>query len=187
MRVKCLFSDWREARRLRALELLQKDWSQQEIAEGLGVSKGAVSQWVKAAEMAGPDALLARPHTGCPPRLTPVQHQALLAVLSQGAEAYGFRGQVWTCARVGVVIQQEFGVRYHKAHVSRLLKGLNWTPQKPTRRALQQDPLAVEAWRTQTWPRLKRGRCASTKCPSLLTKLGLISCPRLCGRMPPAG
>jgi transposase len=36
------------------------------------------------------------------------------------AEAHGVRGEVWTCSRVARVIEEEFGVRYHKGHVSRL-------------------------------------------------------------------
>ena len=46
-------TDWREGRRLRAFELKQKGWSQQRIAEALGVSKGAVSQWMKRARDGG--------------------------------------------------------------------------------------------------------------------------------------
>ncbi len=42
--------DWREARRLRAWELKQKGWKQQDSAEALGVSNGAVSQWMHKAE-----------------------------------------------------------------------------------------------------------------------------------------
>src|SRR5579872_1437421 len=118
------YSDWQEARRFRAMELVQEGWAQQDIAEALAVSKGAVSQWVKAADLAGPQALFARPHTGAPPRLSQAEQDRLLKYLIQGAEAYGFRGAVWTCARVGAVIAQEFGVHYHKAHVSRLLKAL---------------------------------------------------------------
>ena len=56
--------------------------------------------------------------------------------LWHGPEAYGFRGQVWTCARIARVIQEEFGVRYPKDHVGRLLKELQWTPQMPIRRAI---------------------------------------------------
>jgi hypothetical protein len=41
------FNDWREARRSRAWELKQKGWEQCDIAEALGVTDGAVSQWVK--------------------------------------------------------------------------------------------------------------------------------------------
>jgi transposase len=45
--------------------------------------------------------------------------------LSHGAEAYGFRGEVWTCARVANVFEEEFGVTYHRGHVARLLKALD--------------------------------------------------------------
>ncbi|MBI3725345.1 helix-turn-helix domain-containing protein, partial [bacterium] len=41
--------NWREARRLRALDLRQLGWRQIEIARALGVTEGAVSQWMKRA------------------------------------------------------------------------------------------------------------------------------------------
>ena len=40
-------ADWREGRRLRAWELKEQGWNQQEIANALGVTKGAVSQWMR--------------------------------------------------------------------------------------------------------------------------------------------
>ena len=58
-------------------------------------------------------------------------------LLERGAEAHGFRGEVWTCERVAIVICKEFGVSYHPAHVSRLLKALRQSLQKPQRRANQ--------------------------------------------------
>jgi hypothetical protein len=76
--------------------------------------------------------------------------------LWHGPEAYGFRGSLWTCARVGKVIEEEFGVAYEKSQVSRILKQLRWTPQMPIRRAIQRDEAAIELWRTTTWPRLLR-------------------------------
>jgi transposase len=72
-----------------------------------------------------------------------------------GPEAYGFRGQVWTCARVARVIEEEFGVRYHKGHVSRLLRELGWTPQMPIRRAIQRDEWLIGWWRSEVWPELQ--------------------------------
>src|SRR5215208_4578053 len=89
-------SNWREGRRLRAFELKEQGWKQKEIAQALGVTEGAVSQWMKRAR----------------------EHE----LLAQGAQAHGFRGEVWTCERVAIVIRREFGVCYHPAHVSRLLK-----------------------------------------------------------------
>jgi transposase len=57
------------------------------------------------------------------------------------------------------VIEQEFGVSYHKGHVARLLKELCWTPQVPIRRAIQRDEAAIESWRREVWPELlKRSR-----------------------------
>ena len=151
-------ADWQARRRWRALELQRAGWSQDEIAEALGVSKGAVSRWMKAVERAGQEALQARPRSGAPPRLTAEQLGLVPELLSHGTEAWGFRGAVWTCARVAQVIREEFGVSYHKAHVSRLLKQLHWTPQLPIERARQRDEPAIERWRIEVWPMVKKKR-----------------------------
>src|ERR1700716_4085774 len=103
----------------------------------------------------GPAALLARPRPGHPPKLGPDQLRLVPDFLSHGAEAYGFRGEVWTCARVAEVLQEEFGASYHPGHVSRLLKELHWTPQMPIARAIQRDEREIEQWRVEVWPRLK--------------------------------
>jgi transposase len=87
----------------------------------------------------------------------------LPALLRQGAEAYGFRGQVWTCGRIAAVIRREFGISYHPVHVGRLLQALGWSPQKPARRARQRDEAAITRWREDTWPAIKRGRRPSSK------------------------
>jgi transposase len=47
------------------------------------------------------------------------------------------------------VIQREFGVKYHPAHVSRILKDLNWTPQKPTRQAKQHKETDIQRWKEE--------------------------------------
>lgn len=102
-------TDWREGRRLRAFELKQQGWTQQRIAEALGVSKGAVSQWMRRArEGGGAEALKRRPAPGARPRLSEQQRMKLPELLERGAEAHGFRGDVWTCERVARVIRREF-------------------------------------------------------------------------------
>ena len=155
--------NWREARRLRAFELKQAGWTQQEIAEALGVSRGAVSQWMKAAEEGGVEALRSRPRPGRPGRLSSENRNRLPALLSRGAEAYGFRGEVWTCGRVAKIIQEKFGVTYSKSHTSRVLKAVGWTPQKPVERASQRDEADVERWREKVWPALKKRRGGKEK------------------------
>jgi transposase len=153
------FRDWKEWRRIRAVQLRHEGWSQRTIAETLGVSDAAVSHWIAVAERDGVEALRSRPAAGRVPRLTAEQKRLIPEFLWNGPEAYGFRGQVWTCARIALVIDEEFGVRYHKDHVGRLLKELGWTPQIPIRRATQRDESAIPRWRDEVWPNLlKRAR-----------------------------
>ena len=120
--------DWKEGRRLRAWELKQKGWKQRDIAEALGVSEGAVSQWMKRAREGGIEGLRRVPPPGAPPRLTEAQRASLLELLERGPQAFGFHGDAWTCGRVAILIQRQFGVSYHPAHVSRLLKVYDWIP-----------------------------------------------------------
>lgn len=145
-----------EWRRLRAVELDHMGWLEVDIAAALGVSKGTVSKWLAIAEAEGVEALRVHPPAGHPPKLTAEQLRRLPEFLTYGAEAYGFRGEVWTCPRIVQVIQWEFGVSYHKDHVSRLMKELGWTPQVPDTRAVQRDEVAIARWRAETWPALRR-------------------------------
>jgi transposase len=148
--------DWREGRRRRAWELQHEGWKQQDIAAALGVTPGAVSQWLKRARERGVEGLRRHPAPGRQPRLTPEQLAQVPALLERGAEAYGFRGQVWTCKRVTEVISRAFGVTYHPAHVSRLLHALRHSVQQPVQRATQRDAAAIQAWWRERWPALEK-------------------------------
>jgi transposase len=150
-------TDWREGRRLRAWELKQEGWKQRDIARALGVSKGAVSQWMKRAKLEGIEALKHRAPPGAKARLSEEQRAKIAELLARGAPAHGFRGEVWTCARVAEVIRKEFGVSYHPAHVSRLVRALGLSLQKPLRRANQRDEEAIRSWKEERWPELKKG------------------------------
>ena len=79
-------------------------------------------------------------------------------MLARGASAWGFRGEFWTTARIASVIEQAFKVSYHRASISRLLQAMGWSWQKPVRRARQQDEAALQQWRDEQWPAIKRGR-----------------------------
>ncbi len=151
-------SDWREGRRLRAWELKQEEgWKQQDIANALGVTKGAVSQWIKRGREGGLEGLKRKPPPGVTPRLSEEQRARLKELLERGAQAHGFRGEVWTCERVAEVIRKEFSVSYHPAHVSRIVRALGLSLQKPLRRANQRNEKAIKHWKEETWPELKKG------------------------------
>src|SRR5215475_10568370 len=148
--------DWLEGRRKRAWELKQQGWKQQDIAAALGVTKGAVSQWMRRAREGGVEALRRHLPTGPTPKLTAEQLAQLPGLLAPGAEAYGYRGQVWTTKRVAEVIWRTFGVSYHPAHISRLLRSVGLSVQQPIERATQRDEQAVTTWQSETWPALKK-------------------------------
>lgn len=141
---------------MQALYLRQAGWTQRDIAAALDVTKGAVSQWLSMASKHGSAALRARPRRGAKAKLTPAQKRMIPDFLWHGAEAYGFRGEFWTCRRIAKILAQEFGVRYSKSQVSRILKKMRWTPQIPITRAIQRDEEAIANWRINVWPELKR-------------------------------
>ena len=63
-----------------------------------------------------------------------------------------YRTDLWTLKRIAEVIRRHFGTTYHPNHVWRLLVGMNWSCQKPERRALQRNEEAVERWKRSRWP-----------------------------------
>jgi transposase len=148
--------DWREARRYRAWELKQQGWKQKDIAYALGVSEAAVSQWLKRGREQGVAALTSHPGSGPQPKLTNEQREQLRRMLAQGALAHGYHEAVWTSRRVADLIQRTFGVRYHRAHCSWLLRQLGQSVQKPVVRASQRDEAAIARWKDERWSALKK-------------------------------
>jgi transposase len=76
--------------------------------------------------------------------------------LLKGARAAGYATDLWTCPRVAELIARRFGVRYHVDHIGRLLHSLGWSPQKPTRRAIERDEAGIQRWIKEEWPRIKK-------------------------------
>ncbi len=152
-------TEMRQWRRRRAWDLKQQGWKQRETAHALGVSEGAVSQWLKRARTRGVEALTAKPRKGAPSKLTQEQKEEVRRLLSIGAEANGYPGQVWTTSRVADLIQQHLGVRYHPATMSDLLRELGWSQQKPIERARQRKVRA--SYSIRNGPRFTLSRISS--------------------------
>jgi transposase len=96
----------------------------------------------------GVEALDAHPPKGVTPRLSAEQKAQMPDLLAKGAEAYGFRGDVWTTNRVAQVIARTFGVRYHRDHVGRLMREAGWSRQKPVERASQRNEQPLVCYST---------------------------------------
>jgi transposase len=119
-----------EGRRMRAYALWQAGWKQKDIAVALGVSKGAVSQWMSRAREGGVEALRRHPAPGGASRLSSEQLRRLPEVLKRGARWYGWSDDNWTYRRMVEVIEREFGVRYVEPHIGRIVRKIGWRRYK---------------------------------------------------------
>jgi transposase len=146
-----------ERRRRQAIALLQSGQSFRAIATKLKASLSSVVRWVQAYRRGGDSGLAAKPVPGRPSRLTPRQKAQLLQLLEQGAQRVGYTTDVWTLKRIRKLIEDEFGQRYVISGVWHLLVAdLNWSAQKPERRATQRDEEAIATWKRTAWPRIKK-------------------------------
>lgn len=122
----------------------------------MGVSLSSVKRWKAAWQTGGVKALAAKPHPPRATKLSEKQKLQLVKLLLSGPQAAGFRTDLWTCARVAAVVRKRFGVRYHADHLGRIMHDLGFSPQKPRLVAREQDQRAVERWRKEDWPRIKK-------------------------------
>jgi transposase len=145
-----------EARRRRAAEFFQERKPLREIARAMGVSLSSVKRWKAAWRTGGVKALAAKPHPPREAKLSEKQKLQLVKLLLSGPRAAEFGTDLWTCARVAAVVRKRFGVRYHPDHLGRIMHDLGFSPQKPRLVAREQDSQAVERWRKEDWPRIKK-------------------------------
>jgi len=149
-----------EARRMEAARLLKQGVSQSEVARGLGVHRQSVIRWARQLAQCGREGLKKAGRAGRKPRLSGSQLKRLQQALKRGPEAWGYASGVWTTSRVRALIEEQCAVRYHEAHVWRILRKLGWSCQRPSGRALERDEPAILHWKKVEWPRLKKKPCA---------------------------
>jgi len=160
-----------ERRRLQAARLLEKGYSEAEVARRLGVHRQSVNRWAKELAAGGRHALKRAGRAGRKPRLTVADLARIEEVLKQGPEALGYGASLWTAWRVADLIERECGVRFSTGHVWRILRdGLGWSPQRPAGRALERDEKAIRQWKRKRWPELKKTLRAKDESSSSSTK-----------------
>jgi len=141
-------------RRARGLALLEKGKKPKEVAEMLDVTRRSVNRWQQEARK--PKKKKASRPPGRPRKLTEKQVKRLEKALDQGAYAFGYAGNHWTLDRISQVIWQLFEVRYHPSAVWHVMRRMGWSSQRPQRQALQRDDQAVEQWKAEELPRIKK-------------------------------
>ena len=143
-----------EEQRQRGLRLLKSGKKAKEVAEILAVDRSTVSRWKREKPSRKDKKEQGRP--GRKPKLTKAEFKRLERSLDKGAKTYGFYGDLWTLDRIGQVIWQEFGVRYHPSSVWHILQRLGWSNQRPQRRPFNRDDEAIEEWKKEVLPEIKK-------------------------------
>jgi transposase len=151
-------ADELEYRRRLAVQRVADGYSTQEVADFLGVDPSSVRRWLAAFRDRGDAGLAVKPVSGRPGKLTPTQEKIALRWLTESPTHHGFENELWTAARLGQLIREEFGVGLNPRYLSSWLRERGYTPQKPERVPRERDPKAIAAWLGSDWPRIKKKR-----------------------------
>jgi len=145
-----------EHRRQLAVERCLEGYAVEEVAEFLGISPRTVWRWLAAFRDRGPQALKARPVPGRPPKLTVTQEKVALRWLRGNPIEHGFTTELWTAARLALLIEEEFGIQYHPGHVRKLLHDWGFSVQRPRRVLARADAATQDRWHRRIYPALKK-------------------------------
>lgn len=130
-----------ELRRRRGMRMHARGVAQAEVARACGVSRQTTSSWARKLTE-DPQAWRRKP-LGRPRAMVAAQRKKLSNLLVAGALADGFPTELWTLARIGRLIEREFGHTFSTVHVWRVIRELGFSSQRPTGRAVQRDVVAV--------------------------------------------
>jgi len=140
--------------RARGLALLEQGKKVKEVAELLNVTPRSVNRWKQTARK--PKRRRRPKPIGRHRKLTEKQVKRLGKALKRGAPAFGYFGDYWTLDRIGQIIWQLFEVRCHPSTVWHILDRMGWSCQRPQRRALQRNEAAIELWKHEVLPEVKK-------------------------------
>ena len=144
--------------RRRIVEAVQQGLSQTEAARVFGVARGTVSRWMGLVERVGRRALKAR-RRGRPPvsRLAPHQAATTVRYIIRGCpDQLSLPFALWTREAVQELLSRKFDLQVSVWTVGRYLRAWGLTPQKPVRRAYEQNPGAVRKWLEEEYPAIRK-------------------------------
>ena len=134
-------------------------------------------RWERAIESGGIERVKRLGQRGRPRRLSDAQLLELAQLLKKGSISAGYATEMWTLPRIAELIERLTGVRYHPGHVWYLLRRLNWSLQRPARRARERNEAAIRRWVARRWPAVKKTPGASEPGSSSRTKAAFPRSP----------
>ena len=154
---RSLSAEAQEDLRRRVVKSVQKGVSQSEAARIFAVARPTVNRWMQLVEREGSRALQAR-RRGRPRQSRLAPHQAgttVRMILSGCPDQLSLPFALWTREAVQQLLSRKFDVQVSVWTVGRYLRAWGLTPQKPVRRAYEQDPVAVRKWLEEEYPAIR--------------------------------
>lgn len=156
---RSLSGEAQETLRIRAVKAILSGRTQVEVAELFGVSRQAISKWLKDYRAGGFKSLKTRRQgrrKGCR-ALKPWQAaQIVRALKDRHPDQLTLPFYLWTREAVSQLIERRFGIRLSVWTVGRYLKRWGFSPQKPLRRAYEKNDEAVQHWLQEKYPTIHR-------------------------------
>lgn len=143
--------------RKRAVTSIQGGESPASVAAAFGVNERTVYRWLAAYRKGGWGELDARKRGGRPRKLDGRAMKWIYETIAKKSPLQlKFPFALWTAAMVQQLIKSRFSVKLSHSSVCRLLNQLGLSAQRPLWRAYQQNPEAVERWKSEEYPRIRR-------------------------------
>mgnify|MGYP001609570901 FL=1 len=144
--------------RFKAVAAVKAGKTQGEVAALFGVSRMAVCTWTTRCRRSGAAALKAHKRgRKLGGSLQSRQERLVIkAVVDRCPDQLKLPFYLWTREAVGQFIARKFGVQLSVWTVGRYLERWGFTPQKPIRRAFEQNPEEVRRWLRREYPQIRR-------------------------------
>ena len=142
--------------RHQAIRLREEGKRVNTISEYLGVNRSTVTKWWRAYKQFGAAALYQQERgrqVGEGRTLSPAMESGVKAAMNAGyPEDYEIDSALWTRRAVQALIEQLCAVKLPIRTVGEYLKRWGYSPQRPLKRAYEQNPVAVTQWLSKDYP-----------------------------------
>jgi transposase len=146
----------RYQKRRAAVDAVRSGDSVATVARVLKTSVRAVFKWLERYRHGGYDALREAQRSG---RQRKVDAELLRwlykAITQHDPRQYQFPFCLWTLGVVRILLKRKFGVELSKSGVSRLLRHLGLSPQRPIYKSYKRDPKKMKKYLEKTFPGLQ--------------------------------
>jgi transposase len=141
--------------RLTACRRVRQGERPSEVMKSLGLCRTTIYLWLRAYREGGEKSILSKKSVGPKEHLSPNQSRELRNLIyKKDPRDLGYQEGLWSRRIISEVIEDRFKVRLTLAGITKVLRRLKITPQKPLRRAYERNPELIKEWKSKTLPKI---------------------------------